>query len=46
VLQIGIDYNVAPAIAMNILSQAASNVDGVSTHPRSRVAGFGESSVL
>jgi len=48
VLQLGIDYNVPPAIALNVLSQAASNVDGVSTQipAFARVAGFGESSVL
>jgi small-conductance mechanosensitive channel len=48
ILQIGIDYNVAPAIALNVLTQAASNVDGVSTvvPAFARVAGFGDSSVL
>jgi small-conductance mechanosensitive channel len=48
VLQIGIDYNVPPTVAVNVLSQAASNVDGVSTQVPAfaRVAGFGDSSVL
>jgi small-conductance mechanosensitive channel len=48
VLQIGIDYNVPPALALNVLTQAASNVDGVSTQvpAYARVGGFGDSSVL
>lgn len=48
VLQIGIDYNVPPATALSVLSQAASHVDGVSTQVSAfaRVAGFGDSSVL
>jgi small-conductance mechanosensitive channel/CRP-like cAMP-binding protein len=48
VLQFGVDYNVPPATALNVLSQAASNVDGVSTQVPAfaRVGGFGESSVL
>jgi small-conductance mechanosensitive channel/CRP-like cAMP-binding protein len=48
VLQIGIDYNVPPALALNVLTQAASNVDGVSGQipAYSRVGGFGDSSVL
>lgn len=48
VLQIGIDYNVPPATALNVLAQAASNVEGVSGQipAFARVAGFGDSSVL
>jgi small-conductance mechanosensitive channel len=48
VLQIGIDYNVPPATVMNVLVQAASNVDGVShTIPAfARVGNFGDSAVI
>jgi small-conductance mechanosensitive channel len=48
VLQIGIDYNVPPAVALSVLTQAASHVDGVSTQlpAFARVGGFGDSSVL
>lgn len=48
ILQIGIDYNVPPALALSVLTQAASNVDGVSSQvpAYSRVGGFGDSSVL
>jgi CRP-like cAMP-binding protein len=48
VLQIGIDYNVPPAVAQGVLSQAASNVDGVSNQipAFARVAGYGDSSVV
>lgn len=48
VLQIGIDYNVPPALALSVLVQAASNVDGVSSQipAIARVGGFGDSSVL
>ena len=48
VLQIGIDYNVPPATALTVLTQAASHVDGVSSQipAFARVAGFGDSSVL
>lgn len=48
VLQIGIDCNVPPALALNVLTQAASHVDGVSTQRPAfaRVGGFGDSSVL
>lgn len=47
-LQIGIDYNVPPAVAMSVLQQAASHVDGVSTQipAIARIGGFGDSSVL
>ena len=48
VLQIGVDYNVPPAVAMSVLAQAASHVNGVSTQipAFARVGGFGDSSVL
>jgi small-conductance mechanosensitive channel/CRP-like cAMP-binding protein len=48
VLQIGVDYNVSPAIALSVLTQAASHVDGVSNQipAFARVGGFGDSSVL
>lgn len=48
VLQIGLDYNVAPSTALTVLTQAASHVDGVSSQipAFARVAGFGDSSVL
>jgi small-conductance mechanosensitive channel/CRP-like cAMP-binding protein len=48
VLQIGIDYNVPPATALSVLTQAASHVEGVSNQipAFARVAGFGDSSVL
>ena len=48
VLQIGIDYNVPPATALSVLTQAASHVDGVSSQVPAfaRVGGFGDSSVL
>ncbi|HVG23268.1 MAG TPA: mechanosensitive ion channel family protein [Thermoanaerobaculia bacterium] len=48
VLQLGIDYNVPPATALAVLTQAASNVEGVSAQiaAYARVAGFGDSSVL
>jgi small-conductance mechanosensitive channel len=48
VLQLGIDYNVPPAVALNVLTQAASNIDGVSAQipAYARVSGFGDSSVL
>ncbi|HEX6087815.1 MAG TPA: mechanosensitive ion channel family protein [Thermoanaerobaculia bacterium] len=48
VLQIGIDYNVPPTTALNVLTQAASHVEGVSNQipAFARVAGFGDSSVL
>ena len=48
VLQIGIDYNVPPSLALNVLTQAASNVEGVSTQVPAfaRVGGFGDSSVM
>lgn len=48
ILQIGIDYNVPPAVALGVLTQAASNVDGVSSQipAFARIGGFGDSSVL
>ena len=47
VLQINIDYNVPPATALSVLTQAASHVDGVSSQVPAfaRVGGFGDSSV-
>ena len=46
-LQIGVDYNVPPAKVIDVLTQAAANVDGVSRELPcfARVAGFGDSSV-
>ncbi|MGZ5433349.1 MAG: cyclic nucleotide-binding domain-containing protein, partial [Thermoanaerobaculia bacterium] len=46
-LQISIDKNVAPAIVLDVLSQAASHVDGVSTQipAFARVAALGDTSV-
>lgn len=48
VLQIGIDYNVPPALALSVLTQAASNVEGVANvvPAFARVGGFGDSSVV
>ena len=48
VLTIGIDYNVAPATALQVLAQAAANVEGVSNQipAFARVAGYGDSSVV
>lgn len=48
VLQIGIDYNVPPATALSVLTQAAAHVDGVSGQipAFARVGGFGDSSVI
>ena len=48
ILQIGIDYNVPPATALSVLTQAASHVDGVSAQipAFARVGGFGDSSVI
>jgi small-conductance mechanosensitive channel/CRP-like cAMP-binding protein len=48
VLQIGIDYNIPPATVVNVLGQAASNVDGVSSIAPAfaRVAGFADSSIV
>ena len=48
VLQIGIDYNVPPTMALNVLTQAASNVEGVANMAPAfaRVGGFGDSSVI
>lgn len=47
VLQLGIDYHVAPAVVIAVLTQAASNVEGVVREMPciARVAAFGESSV-
>ena len=46
-LSIGIDYNVAPANVIGILTQVATHVDGVAREMPAfaRVAGFGESAV-
>jgi small-conductance mechanosensitive channel/CRP-like cAMP-binding protein len=48
ILQIGIDYNVPPATVLNVLVQAASNVDGVShaIPAFARVGSFGDSAVI
>jgi len=47
VLQIGVDYNFAPAMVISVLTQAASNVEGVSRDLPcfARVGGFAESAV-
>jgi CRP-like cAMP-binding protein len=47
ILQIGIDYNVPPATVLNVLVQAASNIEGVSHDipAFARVGGFGDSAV-
>src|SRR5581483_11431139 len=46
-LQVGIDYNVAPATVIGILTQVAAHVDGVAREMPAiaRVGGFGDSSV-
>lgn len=48
ILQIGIDYNVPPATALTVLTQAAAHVEGVSNQipAFARVGGFGDSSVI
>ena len=48
VLQVGIDYNFPPARVIGVLTQAASNVEGVAHELPcfARVAGFGDSSVV
>jgi small-conductance mechanosensitive channel len=47
ILQFGIDYNVPPATVINVLVQAASNIEGVSHDipAFARVGGFGDSAV-
>jgi hypothetical protein len=47
ILQIGVDYNVPPANVIGVLTQAASNVEGVSRELPcfARVGAFGDSSV-
>lgn len=46
-LQIGVDYNIPPAKVIGVLTQAASNIEGVSRELPclARVGGFGDSSV-
>ncbi|HYO77630.1 MAG TPA: mechanosensitive ion channel family protein [Thermoanaerobaculia bacterium] len=48
VLQIGIDYHVPPATVINVLVQAAANVEGVSHDipAFARVGNFGDSAVI
>lgn len=48
VLQIGVDYNVPPATVINVLTQAASHVDGVTREIPclARVAAFADSAVV
>jgi small-conductance mechanosensitive channel/CRP-like cAMP-binding protein len=48
VLQLGIDYNVAPATVIEIVSQAAAHVDGVARELPcfTRVGAFADSSVI
>jgi small-conductance mechanosensitive channel len=47
ILQIGVDYNVPPATVISVLTQAATNVDGVSRDVPcfARVCGFAESAL-
>jgi len=47
VISVGIDYNVPPARAIDVLTQAASHVDGVSREMPcfARVGGFGDSAI-
>ncbi len=47
-VQVGVDYNVPPATVINVLTQAASHVDGVSREIPcfARVASFGDSAVV
>jgi small-conductance mechanosensitive channel/CRP-like cAMP-binding protein len=48
ILQLGIDYNVAPATVIEIVSQAAAHVDGVARELPcfTRVGAFADSSVI
>lgn len=48
VLKIGVDYNVAPATVIGVLSHAASHIDGVARDVPviARVAAFADSSVV
>jgi small-conductance mechanosensitive channel/CRP-like cAMP-binding protein len=48
ILQLGIDYNVAPATVIDIVSQAAAHVDGVARELPcfARVGAFADSSVI
>ncbi len=48
VLQIGVDYNVPPATVINVLTQAAAHVDGVTREMPclARVGAFGDSAVV
>ena len=48
ILQFGIDYNVPPATVINVLVQAASNVDGVAhaIPAFARLGNFGESAAI
>src|SRR5207244_8562298 len=47
-LQVSLDYHVAPAKAIEVLTQAAAHVEGVAREQPcfARVAGFGDSAVL
>lgn len=47
VLQMNVDYNIEPATVINVLTQAASNVDGVAHELPcfARVGGFAESAI-
>ena len=47
ILQIGVDYNVPPSMVLDVLTQAAANVEGVSQAipAFARVGGFGDSAV-
>ncbi len=47
-IQVGVDYNVAPATVIGILTQVAAHVDGVAREMPcyARVGGFGDSAVI
>jgi small-conductance mechanosensitive channel/CRP-like cAMP-binding protein len=48
VLQIGVDYHVAPATVIGIFTQAAAHVEGIARErpPIARVGSFGDSAVI
>jgi branched-chain amino acid transport system substrate-binding protein len=48
VMQIGVDYHVAPAAVIGVLTQAAAHVEGIARErpPFARVASFGDSAVI
>ena len=48
ILSVGVDYNVPPATVISVLTQAMTNIEGIShdIEPIARVASFGDSSVV